>query len=40
MGFQGTAYYVVTEDLAIAVNATVTLERPLLVKAELGYGQN
>ncbi|MEM9124623.1 MAG: MoxR family ATPase [Pseudomonadota bacterium] len=37
--FQGTAEYVATDDLTIAVNAAVTLERPLLVKGEPGTGK-
>ncbi|WP_170478003.1 AAA family ATPase [Ruegeria arenilitoris] len=37
--FQGTAEYVATDDLNIAVNAAVTLERPLLVKGEPGTGK-
>jgi MoxR-like ATPase len=37
--FQGTADYVATDDLTIAVNAAVTLERPLLVKGEPGTGK-
>ncbi|MFK7869521.1 MAG: AAA family ATPase [Roseobacter sp.] len=39
MKFQGTAEYVATDDLKIAVNAAVTLERPLLVKGEPGTGK-
>jgi len=39
MKFQGTEEYVATEDLTIAVNAAVTLERPLLVKGEPGTGK-
>ncbi|NIZ15513.1 MoxR family ATPase [Phaeobacter sp. HF9A] len=39
MQFQGTKDYVATEDLKIAVNAAVTLERPLLVKGEPGTGK-
>ena len=39
MKFQGTDAYVATEDLSIAVNAAVTLERPLLVKGEPGTGK-
>ena len=39
MKFQGTADYVATEDLTIAVNAAVTLQRPLLVKGEPGTGK-
>ncbi|MEM9224448.1 MAG: MoxR family ATPase [Pseudomonadota bacterium] len=40
MKFQGSATYVATEDLQIAVNAAVTLERPLLVKGEPGTGKS
>ena len=39
MKFAGTKDYVATEDLKIAVNAAVTLERPLLVKGEPGTGK-
>jgi MoxR-like ATPase len=39
MKFQGTDAYVATEDLTVAVNAAVTLERPLLVKGEPGTGK-
>ncbi|MBB97745.1 MAG: ATP-binding protein [Rhodobacteraceae bacterium] len=39
MKFQGTEKYVATDDLTIAVNAAVTLERPLLVKGEPGTGK-
>ncbi len=39
MRFEGTSGYVATEDLRIAVNAAVTLERPLLVKGEPGTGK-
>ncbi|MBW3558654.1 MAG: MoxR family ATPase [Proteobacteria bacterium] len=37
--FTGTADYVATEDLKVAVNAAVALERPLLVKGEPGTGK-
>ena len=37
--FDGTKDYVATEDLRIAVNAAITLERPLLVKGEPGTGK-
>ncbi|MEO5373107.1 MAG: MoxR family ATPase [Alphaproteobacteria bacterium] len=37
--FAGTDSYVATEDLMVAVNAAVTLERPLLVKGEPGTGK-
>jgi MoxR-like ATPase len=39
MRFQGTDSYVATEDLMVAVNAAITLERPLLVKGEPGTGK-
>ncbi|GJE04567.1 MULTISPECIES: AAA family ATPase [Methylobacterium] len=39
MRFTGTDTYVATQDLAVAVNAAVTLERPLLVKGEPGTGK-
>ena len=39
MKFVGTKDYVATEDLKVAVNAAVTLERPLLVKGEPGTGK-
>ena len=39
MKFEGTKDYVATEDLRIAVNAAITLERPLLVKGEPGTGK-
>ena len=37
--FEGTEAYVATEDLKLAVNAAVTLQRPLLVKGEPGTGK-
>ena len=37
--FEGTQNYVATDDLKVAVNAAVTLERPLLVKGEPGTGK-
>jgi MoxR-like ATPase len=39
MRFEGTADYVATEDLMVAVNAAIRLERPLLVKGEPGTGK-
>ena len=39
MKFTGTDAYVATEDLTVAVNAAVMLERPLLVKGEPGTGK-
>ena len=37
--FSGTSTYVATDDLMIAVNAAVTLERPILIKGEPGTGK-
>ena len=37
--FSGTERYVVTEDLSLAVNAAVILQRPLLIKGEPGTGK-
>jgi MoxR-like ATPase len=39
MKFEGTDSYVATEDLMVAVNAAITLQRPLLVKGEPGTGK-
>ena len=39
MRFEGTADYIATPDLRVAVNAAVTLRRPLLVKGEPGTGK-
>ncbi len=39
MRFTGTDRYVATDDLMVAVNAAITLERPLLVKGEPGTGK-
>jgi MoxR-like ATPase len=39
MRFQGTESYVATEDLKLAVNAAITLQRPLLIKGEPGTGK-
>jgi len=39
MKFEGTDAYVAGDDLTVAVNAAVTLERPLLVKGEPGTGK-
>ena len=39
MRFEGTASYVATPDLKLAVNAAITLQRPLLVKGEPGTGK-
>ena len=37
--FEGTKEYVATEDLKVAVNAAIALERPLLIKGEPGTGK-
>ena len=37
--FEGTDHYVATDDLRVAVNAAIALERPLLVKGEPGTGK-
>src|SRR3972149_9963237 len=39
MRFSGSAEYVSTNDLPLAVNAATTLQRPLLVKGEPGTGK-
>ena len=39
MKFQGSDNYVATQDLMLAVNAAITLQRPLLVKGEPGTGK-
>jgi MoxR-like ATPase len=39
MKFKGTENYVATQDLMLAVNAAITLKRPLLVKGEPGTGK-
>ena len=39
MKFTGTDTYISTEDLSMAVNASVALERPLLIKGEPGTGK-
>uniref|UniRef100_UPI0035C81159 AAA family ATPase n=1 Tax=Palleronia sp. TaxID=1940284 RepID=UPI0035C81159 len=39
MQFSSTDSYVATADLEIAVNAAITLQRPLLVKGEPGTGK-
>ena len=39
MRFEGTPTYVATDDLKLAVNAALVLERPLLVKGEPGTGK-
>ena len=40
MKFHGTKDYVATQDLKVAVNAAITLERPLLIKGEPGTGKS
>ena len=39
MKFSGTESYVTTDDLNMAVNAAISLERPLLIKGEPGTGK-
>ena len=39
MKFHGTKNYVATQDLMLSVNASITLQRPLLVKGEPGTGK-
>ncbi len=39
MRFEGSEKYVATDDLKLAVNAAITLERPLLIKGEPGTGK-
>ena len=39
MKFQGSENYVATQDLMLAINASITLKRPLLVKGEPGTGK-
>jgi len=39
MRFEGTSDYIATEDLRVAVNAAIVLERPLLIKGEPGTGK-
>ena len=39
MSFKGTQSYIATDDLQLAVNAAVTLQKPLLIKGEPGTGK-
>ena len=39
MKFTGSQNYIATDDLKLAVNAAVTLQRPLLIKGEPGTGK-
>jgi MoxR-like ATPase len=39
MRFTGTEAYVATDDLKLAVNASITLQKPLLIKGEPGTGK-
>ena len=39
MRFEGTENYIAGKDLMVAVNAAITLQRPLLVKGEPGTGK-
>jgi MoxR-like ATPase len=38
MKFEGTERYVATDELKLAVNAAIALQRPLLIKGEPGTG--
>ncbi len=40
MKFKGTDNYISTDDLSMAVNAAIELEKPLLIKGEPGTGKN
>jgi MoxR-like ATPase len=40
MKFEGTSSYVATDDLKVAINAAIRLERPLLIKGEPGTGKS
>ena len=39
MKFAGTKDYIATDDLKVAVNAAIILQRPLLIKGEPGTGK-
>ena len=39
MKFEGTKNYISTDDLNVAVNAAIALEKPLLIKGEPGTGK-
>ncbi|MCM1129396.1 MAG: MoxR family ATPase [Oxalobacter formigenes] len=39
MRFEGSSHYIATPDLQLAVNAAITLQRPLLIKGEPGTGK-
>ncbi|MFC6439433.1 MoxR family ATPase [Bowmanella sp. JS7-9] len=39
MSFQGTESYIASDDLQLAVNAAITLQKPLLIKGEPGTGK-
>src|SRR5690554_6257677 len=39
MKFKGTSNYIASHDLSVAVNAAITLEKPLLIKGEPGTGK-
>src|SRR5271154_196154 len=39
MRFEGTASYIASDELKVAVNAAIVLERPLLIKGEPGTGK-
>ena len=39
MKFEGTSNYISTDELNVAVNAAIALEKPLLIKGEPGTGK-
>ena len=39
MKFEGTENYIATRDLNLAVNASISLERPIIIKGEPGTGK-
>ena len=39
MSFKGSGNYIASDELQLAVNAAITLERPLLIKGEPGTGK-
>ncbi len=39
MGFSGSSHYLASDALRMAVNAAITLEKPLLIKGEPGTGK-
>ena len=39
MKFKSTSNYIATDELILAVNSSITIERPLLIKGEPGTGK-